>query len=152
MTLSNRLAYHASNLRSEVYLNLESRISIRLRDGALFIEIAEMTSQLSWPGFDPAIHVEITTSLINVLLDGRVKPGHDNGGRFATATAVFRFNCSVGSGLRCAQPGRSPVGRIAALGLKPRIDRHRDHVSVVTRALVLHGADPHVDGNGKPEL
>jgi hypothetical protein len=26
-----------------------------------------------------------------VLLDSRVKPGHDNGGRFGAATAVFMF-------------------------------------------------------------
>jgi hypothetical protein len=29
--------------------------------------------------------------VFNVLLDGRVKPGHNNGGRFGAATAVFRF-------------------------------------------------------------
>ncbi len=29
--------------------------------------------------------------VFNVLLDSRVKPGHDNGGRFGAATAVFMF-------------------------------------------------------------
>jgi hypothetical protein len=32
--------------------------------------------------------------VFNVLLDGTVKHGHDNGGRFRAATAVFRLNAT----------------------------------------------------------
>ncbi len=49
-----------------------------LRDGACEIH-ALAANSVVMAGLDPAIHGIV--SAINTLLDGRVKPGHDGGGR-----------------------------------------------------------------------
>ncbi len=56
----------------------------------------------------------LKTQLVPCCMDGWVKPGHDNGGRFAAETAGFRIICQVST------PAIGLYGEVSPYGARPR--------------------------------